>query len=399
MRFKAIVFMAIFSITANKLRTFLTLLGIVIGIAAVISLMSIGKGTQQSITNQIESLGSDLLFVSPASGGVLTLSDSAAISQGSDNFMVAPQIITGGSASFRSEDVNVSINGVTSSYKEVRNLSIASGYFISPADVLNGTHVAVIGAEIAQDLFGDRDPFGEKIKINGRLFTIIGILEAKGGGARFGSEDQQIFIPITTAYYRLTSNRTTQGDISVNSINIQLIEPGSDIDPAETISNILRIQHKTLEDDFKVTNLQDVIDALEEATATFVVLLGAIASISLFVGGIGIMNIMLVSVTERTREIGIRKALGAKRRDILGQFITEAILISFTGGVIGVSLGVLVAALLNSLSPFGPDFQTVVTTDITILSLVVSAMIGLFFGIYPAERAAKLNPIDALRYE
>ena len=397
--------MAIFSVTANKLRTFLTLLGIVIGVAAVISLMSIGRGTQQAITAQIEALGTDLLFVSPKSDGNLTLADANLIaSDPRTNFLVAPQISAPASITFRGEETSAVVNGVTGVYASVRNLEIDSGNFLSPSHVKNRNEVVVLGYQVAKDIFDERLPINEYVSINGRKFKVIGVLEEKGGGARFGSEDGQIFVPLTTAYYRLTSERTTQGEISISVINVQSISNGDLVDktvedPKEQISDILRFSHRTTEDDFSVTNLQDVINTLNEATAALVVLLGSIAGISLFVGGIGIMNIMLVSVTERTREIGIRKALGAKKRDILGQFITEAVLISVSGGVIGASLGALISYSINRLRLFGPDFETVITADIAILALTVAGVIGLFFGIYPAARAAKLNPIDALRYE
>ena len=405
MKIKSVFMMAIFSVTANKLRTFLTLLGIVIGVAAVISLMSIGRGTQQAITAQIEALGTDLLFVSPKSDGNLTLADANLIaSDPRTNFLVAPQISAPASITFRGEETSAVVNGVTGVYASVRNLEIDSGNFLSPSHVKNRNEVVVLGYQVAKDIFDERLPINEYVSINGRKFKVIGVLEEKGGGARFGSEDGQIFVPLTTAYYRLTSNRTTQGEISISVINVQSISNGDLVDktvedPKEQISDILRFSHRTTEDDFSVTNLQDVINTLNEATAALVYLLGSIAGISLFVGGIGIMNIMLVSVTERTREIGIRKALGAKKRDILGQFITEAVLISVSGGVIGASLGALISYSINRLRLFGPDFETVITADIAILALTVAGVIGLFFGIYPAARAAKLNPIDALRYE
>lgn len=405
MKIKSVFMMAIFSVTANKLRTFLTLLGIVIGVAAVISLMSIGRGTQQAITAQIEALGTDLLFVSPKSDGNLTLADANLIaSDPRTNFLVAPQISAPASITFRGEETSAVVNGVTGVYASVRNLEIDSGNFLSPSHVKNRNEVVVLGYQVAKDIFDERLPINEYVSINGRKFKVIGVLEEKGGGARFGSEDGQIFVPLTTAYYRLTSERTTQGEISISVINVQSISNGDLVDktvedPKEQISDILRFSHRTTEDDFSVTNLQDVINTLNEATAALVYLLGSIAGISLFVGGIGIMNIMLVSVTERTREIGIRKALGAKKRDILGQFITEAVLISVSGGVIGASLGALISYSINRLRLFGPDFETVITADIAILALTVAGVIGLFFGIYPAARAAKLNPIDALRYE
>ena len=258
----------------------------------------------------------------------------------------------------------------------------------------------MLGQTINETLFGNRDPLGQPIRINGRQFEVIGLLKSKGSGF-FGNFDNQILVPITTAYYRISSQRTTHGDIGVDSINVQM----PDIDAMDSgmrqVATVLRLRHHiTGEDDFIITNQRDTIETLEETTNTFVVFLAAIAGISLLVGGIGIMNIMLVSVTERTREIGIRKAMGAKRRDILLQFVSEATLLSLGGGAAGVIIGAAVARLLNGRPLLGNNpMQTAFSWDIAILALGVSAIIGLFFGIYPAVRAARLHPIEALRYE
>ena len=240
---------------------------------------------------------------------------------------------------------------------------------------------------------------GQTIRINGRQFTVVGVLESKGGTA-FGSQDSIALVPITTAYYRLESQRTTQGGVSVSLINVQ-VGDREDMDQAmQDVATVLRLRHRiTGEDDFTITNQQETLETLEETTDTFVVFLGAIASISLLVGGIGIMNIMLVSVTERTREIGVRKAMGARRRDVMLQFLMEATVLSLGGGIIGLLSGVGVSKLIDRSGVLGEDFTTLVSADVAVLALVVSAAIGLFFGIYPAMRAARLHPIEALRYE
>jgi putative ABC transport system permease protein len=240
---------------------------------------------------------------------------------------------------------------------------------------------------------------GQNLRINGRQFTVIGVLEAQGGTV-LGNLDNQVLVPLTTLYYRLSSQRTTQGDINVRAINVQVESVDVMDDAIQKIATVLRLRHRITEaDDFTITSQQETIEALEETQETFVIFLGAIAGISLLVGGIGIMNIMIVSVTERTREIGIRKAMGAKWRDILFQFVFEATLLSLGGGIAGAVLGVTLSRLLDGRTLIGQTFNTAVSGDITVLALVVAAAIGLFFGIYPAARAANLHPIEALRYE
>ncbi len=410
----SIIRTALSSIWANKLRAGLTLLGIVIGVAAVISLMAIGKGAQQAITSNIESLGTNLLFVragASSQGGVfggqgsastLTLDDAYALMDpvfAPSVAAVAPEVGASGQVVAGRENTFTQIVGATPEYESVRNFSTASGEFISAFHVRNRSEVAVLGSQVAETLFGFRDPVGQAVRINGRRFTVIGVLESQGGGFA-GLYDNQILVPITTAYYRLAAQRTTQGGVSVQTINVQVGSDSAMDEAIQEIATVLRLRHRiTGDDDFTISSQQETIEALEETTNTFVVFLGAIASISLVVGGIGIMNIMLVSVTERTREIGIRKAMGAKRRDILLQFVSEATLLSVSGGGIGVLLGVAVSWLLNGRSLGGQNFQTAFSGDIALLAIVVSAAIGLFFGIYPAMRAARLHPIEALRYE
>ena len=406
---------AISSLGANKLRAGLTLLGIVIGVAAVITLMSIGRGVQATITERIQALGTNLLFVRPgetSSRGVgggqgsassLTIEDAYALSESEFTpsiSAVAPELGTSAQVVAGRKNTFANITGVTPEYEEVRNAPVEFGRFISQGDVDRNATVAVLGYQVAQDLYGFRSPIGQPIRISGRQFEVIGVLEEQGGSSFF-SFDDRIMVPITAAYYRLASSRTTQGGISVQTINVKTQGVQVMDSALAEVATILRLRHRiTGEDDFTVTSQQETIEALEEATNAFVFFLGAIAGISLLVGGIGIMNIMLVSVTERTREIGIRKAMGAKRRDILLQFVSEATLLSLGGGGVGLFLGWVLSNMLNDRAIIGTSpTQTAFSFDIALLALVVSAAIGLFFGIYPAMRAASLHPIEALRHE
>ncbi len=397
------------SIGANKLRTGLTLLGMIIGVAAVISLMAIGRGTQNFITSRIEALGSELLFVRPLSTGGgqfggggepanLTLDDAYALLDplfAPSVLAVAPELQSSGQVVAPNANTFAQITGVTRDWTDVRNFTVALGEAVSPAHVLNGSRVAVLGSDVAETLFGTRDPVGQTIRLNEKVFTVIGVLESKGAG-----EDRRVLVPITTAADRLASERTSEGDVNVESINVKATGPDTVDSAMREAATVLRIRHRiTDEDDFIITNQQETLDALNETTETFALFLGAIAGISLLVGGIGIMNIMLVSVTERTREIGIRKALGARRSDVLTQFVTEALLLSVAGGGLGVILGAALTRLANGRSIAGQTVETVFSTDIALVALGVSAVIGLFFGIYPAARAASLHPIEALRHD
>ncbi len=394
---------ALSSLGSNKLRASLTLLGIVIGVMAVITLMAVGKGSQQSVTDRITSLGTNLLYVRPdGTDAELTLEDAYSLIDpvfAPSVEAVAPELQTNGTLVAGRENMATQIIGVTSEYIDVLNFEVGTGQFISVADVANRSDVVVLGSTVAEELFGTRDPVGQTVKIDGRQFAVIGVLESVGGNG-FGNRDNQVLAPITTVYYRLSSDRTAQGDVTVQTINVKVADVEA-MDQAETeVESVLRLRHRISdEDDFTVTNQQDTIDTLEETTQTFVVFLGSIAGISLLVAGIGIMNIMLVSVTERTREIGIRKAIGAKRKDITFQFVLEATLLSVGGGAIGVIFGILLSTLIDGKTIGGQAFQTIFEGDIAVLALVVSAAIGLFFGIYPALRAASLHPIEALRYE
>ena len=422
MNVPAILRTAIGSLGVNRLRAALALLGIVIGVASVVTLMSIGRGIQAEIMSSIESLGTNLLLVSfggspfrDLSGESsfriarpLTLADAEALSDPEltpSVKAVAAQMRTGGQIAARGNRASVEILGVTSDYLQVRDLSMLSGIFIASTHVANKDEVVVLGSALAESLFGFRDPVGQPVRLNARRFTVIGVLQREGqsqDGSFYGFLDwfdRQVMVPVTTAYYRL-DRRSGQG-VVVEQIYVQAAS--SDVVDAafNEIRTVLRLRHRiTEDDDFTITSQREAIEALAGAVDAFVVFLGAIAGVSLLVGGIGIMNIMLVSVVERTREIGIRKAMGAKRRDILLQFVFEAVLLTVSGGVLGILLGMGVSALVSGVSlGEGATLQTVVSGDIATLAVAVSAAVGLFFGIYPASRASRLRPIEALRTE
>jgi len=405
--------LAFWALISNKLRTFLTLLGIVIGVGAVIAVMAIGKGTNQSIEEQITRVGTNLIFVRPqaqtnqgvrgqvGTGQTLTLQDAYALQDPSlapDVVSVAPEVNTAGQARASNQNVFARITGTTPPYAGIRDATLVDGRFIEDQDVTSRLLVAVLGSNISQTLFGDQSPVGQFVVINNRQFQIIGLLKAKGGTGQ-GVTDDVIIAPITTVQTRLISQRTAQGTESVQNINVKAVS-NKRIEAAKTqVTEILRERHKvTTTDDFVLTSQEDLIQARQEVNNVLTVFLGAIAGISLLVGGIGIMNIMLVSVTERTREIGIRKAVGAKRRDILSQFLTEATLVSFGGGGIGIAAGWGASKLLENLTLNGQPIETVFTAGIAGLAVGVAVAIGLFFGIYPAVRASRMDPIEALRH-
>ena len=394
-------------IATHKLRSFLTILGIVIGVAAVISLMSIGRGATASILANIESIGSDLITIRPGAftfGGVrggiaqtLTQEDAEAISkQVAFITAVAPsyssnlQMVVGG------ENTNSQVTGVPPEYWEVQNLEIASGTFFTEYDYQRGTKVAVLGSNVKETLFGDTDPIGQQMRMGTIIVRVIGVLESKG--TMFGSPDDGILIPLTALQQTVAQPRTAQGGRVVSSIALTVSdEEQADYVVAE-ITSLLRTRHQLGpldDDDFNIMSMEEIASMVSEATGTMTLLLGAIAAISLLVGGIGVMNIMLVSVLERTREIGIRKALGARERDIWTQFLIEACFLTFAGGIIGVIVGWAVSYMVTATG----FMTTVVTADIVILAVSVAVGIGLFFGFYPAWNASRLNPIEALRSE
>ncbi|OJX38126.1 MAG: hypothetical protein BGO78_08850 [Chloroflexi bacterium 44-23] len=408
MNFGQAIIEAIESLNANKTRSGLTILGIVIGVAAVIAMLAVGNGAQNTITGSISGLGSNLLFVFRGNFDAevrnpkpLTFADAEAIAdpfQAPSVAMVAPVIGTNLEVSFSGEKSNPTVNGVTPSYQQVRNIDLMDGEFINEDHDLGQASVAVIGTDVADSLFGHRDGLlGETIRISGQPFRIIGVLASKGGSA-FGSEDNVVLIPFSTAQSRLIRR---SGD-RVDSILVQVISANQVSEATEEISQILRYRHRTELglDDFTVFSQQDFVATAQTITNVLTIFLGGIAGISLLVGGIGIMNIMLVSVTERTKEIGLRKALGARRKDILIQFLTESSLLSLFGGVLGIGLGWLIAFAVGRIAAAsGTQLIPAVGLDAILLATIFSTAVGLFFGIYPANRAAGLQPVEALRHE
>ena len=397
------------------MRAALTMLGIVIGTGAVIALLSIGQGAQQAITEQIQGIGSNLIFVFPGqySGGPggtvrnwgpLTRQDAEAILNSPDTVhvaAVAPEIDRQIQATYRGETVDVTLTGTTPSYEFVRNFRPEYGEFFTVGDEAAAARVALLGAQTAKNLFGEPElALNATIRLNRVPFEVIGVLESKGGQGAFGrgSRDSLVIVPLATMQRRLFSSRYVgTRSQQVDMINISAVDENS-IDLAiDEIIWVLRERHKIEygEDDFTVASQEDILGVFNQITGYLTIFLGAIAGISLVVGGIGIMNIMLVSVTERTREIGIRKAVGAKRSHILWQFLIESIVLSIIGGLLGIGFGWAVSALVNTLDAF----TTYVSPKAVVLAVSFSMAVGLFFGIYPASRAANLNPIEALRYE
>jgi putative ABC transport system permease protein len=416
-RFKDSLVAAFKSLSANKLRSVLTMLGIVIGVAAVIGLMSIGRGVQTSITSTFESLGTNVIYVIPSTpgatgfggltGGVPTLSvdDAEALANPSrvrSVVAVAPVGTSYADVTAGNESVTTAITGTSPAYMETMGYSLASGQFISERNVSHRDSVVVLGSKTASDLFGADDPVGQQVRIKERRFTVVGVLEAKGGAMMGVSEDELVLVPITTYYTRLFTQRTANGEDAVQTIVVQVSSAEAIDGAVRDIEDVLRYRHRLDagdEDDFAVISQEQILGTLQQITGVLTLFLGAIAGISLLVGGIGIMNIMLVSVTERTREIGIRKAVGAKRRDILRQFLLEAAMISLVGSAIGIVAGTIMARLFSGISIMGGEaLTTVVSPDIIGLAISVAIFIGLVSGIYPALRAARLNPIDALHY-
>ncbi|MCS6845473.1 MAG: ABC transporter permease [Caldilineales bacterium] len=411
---------ALRGLSANKLRTVLTMLGIIIGVAAVITLLSVGQGVQNLITEQLQSAGSNLLIVLPVNiaenaGGPprgdlrrtfepsLTLGDLEAIRDPlrlPDVVAAAPEVSGLNSVNHGRNTVTIQVSGVTPEYETVRNFRVAEGSFITDQDVATRARVAVLGTQAVERLFEpDEYPIGRTIRIERIPFQVIGIMEEKGGTA-FGSEDEVIFVPLSTAQERLQPRlRNARGEPLLSVIYVQVASEERLDSAKRAIEELLRERHNIQfrdDDDFTVINQKDIIDIFGRITGVVTLFLGAIAAISLLVGGIGIMNIMLVSVTERTREIGIRKAVGARRRDILAQFLIEAVVLSMIGGFLGIALGWAGAVAISRLQD---DLRAVVSLDSILLATGFSAAVGLFFGIYPATRAASLNPIEALRYE
>ncbi|WP_373531630.1 ABC transporter permease [Vampirovibrio sp.] len=402
MLFLTILKVSLKSLSANKLRTLLSMLGIIIGVGAVISMLALGTGAQKQVLSQIQAMGTDMLIVRPGQKGFrgvaqgnqdnLTLQDAEslmkrlpAVSQ------IAPVVSGSVQIKYFSQNVRSTMTGTAITYFQIRNFEVEKGRSFTESETEAHARVAVIGPLTAENLFGQSDPLEKTIKLNGVNFKVVGILKSKGDQGWFNPDDQ-VLIPYTTAMAQVL------GVEFLREIDLQ-ITPGQDINAAqEQATQILRQNHRTQpgeEDSFNIRNQAETIETASNFSRIFTILLGGIASISLLVGGIGIMNIMLVTVTERTREIGVRKAIGAKKQDILLQFLMESILLSCTGGFIGVLVGVVLALVIGQFT----QFPAIIEPLSVILAFSFAGGVGVFFGFYPAQKAASLNPIEALRYE
>lgn len=396
--------LALEGLAANKMRSILTMLGVIIGVSAVITMLALAGGTSESMMSRIKEMGTNVLSVMSGQsrqGGImggmgskesLTLEDAEAIADKCPSVVaVAPEVSGNAQVKYKNQNTNTSIHGTTPEYLTIRNYEVADGAFFTEKDVRSRRKVAVLGPTVVENIFGEESPIGKMIHIKGTGFVVIGVTAEKGAGG-FGDSDDQIFIPVTTAMKRLFGLEYVRS-ISVQAQSMDVMDQAS----AE-ISELLRKQHRLAagdDDDFTIRSQADIMEMANEFSNTFALLLGGIASVSLLVGGIGIMNIMLVSVTERTREIGIRMAVGAHRRDIQVQFLVEAMVLSMVGGAAGILMGALGSFIIRSLSTVNAS----VSLTSVLLSFGFSAFVGIFFGLYPARKASNLDPIDALRYE
>ncbi|MCX6015800.1 MAG: ABC transporter permease [Chloroflexales bacterium] len=397
------------SLLANRLRTFLTMLGIIIGVASVVSLMTLGNGASEAITGQFSALGTNVLTIfngrpnrGPGQSGniaPLTMSDYKAIERIKLPIVgPVPQFSSNATIAAPAADKSSTVIGTTADYAKVQSVIMASGTFFTDANVQGASQVVVLGSSLKTYLFGSGEAVGETVRINSLACRVIGVMAAKGGGP-FGSPDDQALVPITLAHTRLFAARTSDGNLRINLISLSVIK-ADDIDFTQqriqmTLRDLRKLKSDGSEDDFNVINQASFLSSLSTITTLLTTFLAAIAGISLLVGGIGIMNIMLVSVTERTKEIGLRRAVGAQSRDILLQFMIEAVVLSFLGGFIGVVFGSILPIVLT----VSGTFNAPVTLNSVVISLSVSLATGLFFGIWPARNAANLNPIQALRHE
>jgi len=408
---------AVRAIIANRLRSLLTLLGLVIGVSSVIALIAVGQGTQQGVSDQIRGLGTDLIFVEPSAaattqqgGGsalittTLTQADAQAIAaNGNPAISAVTSHITGDTQAIAGAN-NVGAESVFtfSNYAEVRDLEVSSGSFIAPSHDNAGSLVAVLGARVAETLYPGVDPIGQEVRLSflaGRVvfgFTVIGVLQEVGGAA---DADDQVFVPLTGLANRFRFLYTPSGDLRVTQINVQTTPGANTEEVKQQVSDLLLFRHNRTDPDFTIESQDDLLDAASEVANTLSILLGSIAGISLLVGGIGVMNIMLVSVTERTREIGIRRAVGATATDIVNQFVTEALALSVFGGVLGILIGVAASLLVDGSSVGDQEITTVIQAWSIAAAFGVSAGIGLLSGLYPAWRATVIDPIAALRNE
>ncbi len=405
MRLKESIHIARRSLMGNKMRSFLTMLGIIVGVLAVVAMISIGQGAKVSVQERISQLGSNLLFVRPGSAfrhGVhggwgsrtsLRPEDAEAIVEECPSVeMVSPEVSTRAQVVYKNKNWNPSISGTGADILAIRGWKMEAGSFFRNSDVRGAAKFCVLGKTVVENLFEGANPMGEIIRIRQIPFTVLGVLASRGQAGGWFDQDDVILVPYTTAQKRLL------GIQHINNIVISAVSAESMSSAEQEISELLRRRHKLAdydEDDFNIRNMADIQEAVAETAGTMTMLLAGIASVSLLVGGIGIMNIMLVSVTERIREIGIRMSVGARDRDILMQFLVEAVVLSLTGGLMGIIAGIIGSRVISSIA----GWPTVVSIASIGLAFVFSAAVGVFFGFYPARKASKLNPIDALRYE
>jgi putative ABC transport system permease protein len=405
MDFRESFMTALSALFANKLRSLLTMLGIIIGVAAVITMIAIGEGSQRAVMERIQSLGSNLLFISPGAsrGGPgmviqtgtsqrLRMEDVTAIAEGSTSILaLVPELNRQAQVKYQNRNWNTRIIGTVPEYEHVRNFAAIQGRYFTHAEEKAASKVAVVGFNVVESLFPNEDPIGKTIRIQGSSFEVIGILESKGQSG-FNNPDDQILVPLTTAQRRLF------GVDFLSQVTAQVADAARSDTAFYEIEQILRKKHKLRpeqDNDFSIRNQADIIQTFQETQATFTFLLAGIAAVSLLVGGIGIMNIMIVSVTERTREIGIRKAIGARKRDVMTQFLIESIVMSVVGGILGIIVGVVASILITEYGNMNP----VISADSILMSFLFASFVGIFFGLYPAWKAAQSNVIDALRYE
>ena len=410
MKFWMAVEIALTALRANRLRSALTMLGFVIGVAAVIAMVAVGSGATERIQQQIEAIGSNLILVIPGSitsngvrlgsGATVTLSEDDARAIASECpavAAVAPTVRGGAQVTYGNNNWATSIVGTTPDYLTIRDQTVVRGNPFSADDGSSGTKVALLGGTVSQNLFGSADPTGQTIRIKNVPFTVDGVLSAKGQSPTGQDQDDVILIPISTAKRQVVGASQANAG-SIGAIMVQAVDAHSMDEAQSEIEALVRQRHRMRpgqDDDFTVRNLSDVFSAQESSARVMSILLGAIASVSLVVGGIGIMNIMLVSVTERTREIGLRIAIGARTRDLLAQFLVEAVTLSILGGIAGILVGVTASALISHFA----GWNTLVSPTAIALAFVFSALVGVFFGYYPARKAALLDPIEALRFE